>query len=66
MENNSSNPRNPGAPRCRLEPKKKLLSESGWQLLLHPDVNLDEKFYIFPPLSTRISWETTGGESWNI
>jgi hypothetical protein len=28
----NSNPRNPGAPRCRLEPTRKLLSESRWQL----------------------------------
>jgi hypothetical protein len=35
-------------------------------LLLHPDVNLDKKIYIVPPLTTRISWETTGGESWII
>jgi hypothetical protein len=35
-------------------------------LLLHPDVNLDQKVSIVTPLTTRISWETTGGESWNI
>jgi hypothetical protein len=34
--------------------------------LLHPDVNLDQKIYIVPPLTTRISRETTGGERWNI
>jgi hypothetical protein len=33
---------------------------------LNPDVNLDQKVYIVPHLTTRISWETTGGESWNI
>jgi hypothetical protein len=62
----SSNLRNPGAPRGRLEPTRKLLSESRWQLLLHPDVNLDQKVSIVPPLTTRIFWETNGGESWNI
>jgi hypothetical protein len=33
---------------------------------LHPDVNLDQKVYIVPPLTTKISCETTGGESSNI
>jgi hypothetical protein len=56
----------PKKPRCRLEPARKLLLESRWQLLLHPDVNLDQKVYIVTPLTTRISWEMTGGESWNI
>jgi hypothetical protein len=56
----------PKKPRGRLEPTRTLLSESGWQLLLHPDVNLDQKVSIVTPLTTRISWETTGGESWNI
>jgi hypothetical protein len=33
---------------------------------LHPDVNLDQKVYIVPTLTTRISLETTGRDSWKI
>jgi hypothetical protein len=33
---------------------------------LPPDINLDRKVYIVPPLTTRIPWEMTGGESWKI
>jgi hypothetical protein len=35
-------------------------------IVVHSDFNLDQNVYIVPNLTTRISWETTGGESWNI